>query len=82
MKIFTKLLSRTLPLILLSACAEADLDCDSAPGALPGDRATTIEVPLRLHTGTPKPVSNGYINPGVCIWKALVRPPLPPVVVW
>ncbi len=62
MKIFTKLLSRTLPLILLSACAEADFDCDSAPEALPGDRAATIEVPLRLHTGAPVLVGKPLVN--------------------
>ncbi|MFG6387313.1 MAG: DUF4906 domain-containing protein, partial [Muribaculaceae bacterium] len=62
MKIFTKLLSRTLPLILLSACAEADFDCDSAPEALPGDRAATIEVPLRLHTGAPVLVGKPRVN--------------------
>ena len=62
MKIFTKLLSHTLPLILLSACAEADLDCDSTPGALPGDRAATIEVPLRLHTGAPVTVGKPLVN--------------------
>ena len=47
--------------IALASCTE-DIDSPGSSDALPGDRAATIEVPLRLHAGTPVPVGKPLVN--------------------
>ncbi len=62
MRILSKLIQISASALLLSACAETDLNTESSSVALPGDRAATIEVPLRLHTGTPVTVGKPLVN--------------------
>jgi len=47
--------------IALASCSE-DIDSPDTPAALPGDRAATIEVPLRLHAGAPVLVGKPLVN--------------------
>ncbi|MBJ2161896.1 MAG: hypothetical protein JFR39_07365, partial [Muribaculaceae bacterium] len=62
MRILSKLIQISASALLLSACAETDLNTESSSVALPGDRAATIEVPLRLHTGAPVLVGKPLVN--------------------
>ncbi|WP_290450757.1 fimbrial protein, partial [Muribaculum intestinale] len=47
--------------IALASCTE-DIDSPGSSDTLPGDRAATIEVPLRLHAGTPVLVGKPLVN--------------------
>ncbi len=62
MRILSKLIQISASALLLSACAETDLNTESSSESLPGDRAATIEVPLRLHTGAPVLVGKPLVN--------------------
>ena len=56
MKTIDKFLNFLISLLLLPvmmSCSDTDLDVSDAPFAQPGDRAATIEVPLRLHADAP-----------------------------
>lgn len=47
--------------IALASCTE-DIDSPGSSDTLPGDRAATIEVPLRLHAGAPVLVGKPLVN--------------------
>uniref|UniRef100_UPI00271205F4 hypothetical protein n=1 Tax=uncultured Duncaniella sp. TaxID=2768039 RepID=UPI00271205F4 len=44
------------------ACSDTVFDRTEDPEALPGDRAATIEVPLRLHPEKPKVIGKPLVN--------------------
>ena len=45
------------------SCADTEFeDVTDAPFAQPGDRAETIEVPLRLHTDKPSVIGKPLVN--------------------
>ncbi|WP_302354542.1 hypothetical protein, partial [uncultured Duncaniella sp.] len=65
MKTIDKFLNFLISLLLLPvmmSCSDTDLDVSDAPFAQPGDRAATIEVPLRLHADAPSVIGKPLVN--------------------
>ncbi|WP_286085373.1 hypothetical protein, partial [Duncaniella freteri] len=65
MKTIDKFINFWISLLLLPvmmSCSDTDLDVSDAPFAQPGDRAATIEVPLRLHADAPSVIGKPLVN--------------------
>ena len=60
-RIFNWGISAVMALSMVS-CAESDFDATDVPFGQPGDRAETIEVPLRLHTDKPSVIGKPLVN--------------------
>ena len=60
-RIFNFGFSAVMALSMVS-CVESDFDSTDVPFGQPGDRAETIEVPLRLHTDKPSVIGKPLVN--------------------